>query len=50
MIPVARPDIGQEEIAAVTEVLQSGMLAAGRRVVELEERWASYIRRGTPSR
>ena len=43
MIPVARPDIGQEEIAAVTEVLQSGMLAAGRRVVELEERWASYI-------
>jgi len=43
MIPVARPDIGQEEIAAVTEVLESGMLAAGRRVVELEDRWASYI-------
>ena len=30
MIPIARPDIGAEEIAAVTEVLQSGMLAAGQ--------------------
>ena len=29
MIPIARPDIGAEEIAAVTEVLQSGMLAGG---------------------
>ena len=43
MIPVARPDIGPEEVAAVTEVLESGMLASGRRVVELEERWADYI-------
>ena len=43
MIPIARPDIGPEEIAAVTEVLQSGMLAAGRRVVELEERFAAFI-------
>jgi dTDP-4-amino-4,6-dideoxygalactose transaminase len=43
MIPVARPDIGPEEIAAVTDVLESGMLAAGRRVAELEERWADYI-------
>jgi dTDP-4-amino-4,6-dideoxygalactose transaminase len=46
MIPVARPDIGQEEVAAVTEVLESGMLASGRRVVELEERWADYIGTG----
>ena len=43
MIPVARPDIGPEEIAAVTEVLESGMLAGGRRVAELEERWAAFI-------
>ena len=43
MIPVARPDIGPEEIAAVTEVLESGMLAGGRRVAELEDRWASFI-------
>ena len=37
MIPIARPDIGPEEIAAVTEVLTSGMLAQGRKVAELEE-------------
>jgi perosamine synthetase len=43
MIPVARPDIGPEEIAAVTEVLESGMLASGRRVAELESRWAEFI-------
>ncbi len=43
MIPVARPDIDEAEIAAVTEVLRSGMLAGGRRVVELEERWAEFI-------
>jgi dTDP-4-amino-4,6-dideoxygalactose transaminase len=42
MIPIARPDIGAEEIAAVTEVLSSGMLAQGKRVAELETRWAEY--------
>jgi dTDP-4-amino-4,6-dideoxygalactose transaminase len=42
-VPIARPDIGDEEIAAVTEVLRSGMLAGGKRVVELEERFAAYI-------
>ena len=43
MIPVARPDIGDEEVEAVTDVLRSGMLAGGKRVVELEERWADFI-------
>jgi perosamine synthetase len=43
MIPVARPDIGPEEIAAVTAVLESGMLAGGKRVAELEARWADFI-------
>ncbi len=43
MIPVARPDIDEAEIAAVTEVLRSGMLAGGRRVAELEARWAEFI-------
>ena len=43
MIPVARPDIGDDEIAAVTEVLRSGMLAGGSKVAELEERWAEFI-------
>jgi len=40
MIPIARPDIGPEEIAAVTEVLSSGMIAQGKRVKELEDAWA----------
>ena len=43
MIPVARPDIGPEEVAAVTAVLESGMLAGGKRVVELEEQFAAFI-------
>src|SRR5207342_1645635 len=43
MIPIARPDIGQEEITAVTEVLQSGMIAQGRKVKELEDRWAEVV-------
>ena len=43
MIPVARPDIDEAEIAAVTEVLRSGMLAGGPRVAELEARWAEFI-------
>ncbi len=42
MIPIARPDIGPEEAAAVTEVLTSGMLAQGAKVRELEEQWAAY--------
>ena len=43
MIPIARPDVGEEEIAAVTEVLRSGMLAQGRRVAALEEAWAERV-------
>jgi perosamine synthetase len=41
-IPVARPAIGQEEISAVTSVLESGMLASGDRVVEFEKKFADY--------
>ncbi|HEX5823569.1 MAG TPA: DegT/DnrJ/EryC1/StrS family aminotransferase [Candidatus Limnocylindrales bacterium] len=43
MIPIARPDIGPEEIAAVTEVLESGMIAQGKRVKELEDAWAGFV-------
>jgi perosamine synthetase len=43
MIPIARPDLGAEELAAVSEVLGSGMLVQGRKVAELEERWAEFI-------
>lgn len=41
-IPVARPAIGQDEISAVTAVLESGMLAAGERVAEFEKKFADY--------
>lgn len=41
-IPVARPSLGREEIAAVTAVLESGMLAAGSRVAEFEREFAGY--------
>ncbi len=40
MIPIAKPIIGKEEKEAVTEVLNSGMLAQGKKVKELEERFA----------
>jgi dTDP-4-amino-4,6-dideoxygalactose transaminase len=42
MIPIARPDVGQEEIDAVADVLRSGMIVQGKRVAELEERWAEF--------
>jgi len=41
-IPVARPAIGQDEISAVTAVLESGMLASGERVAEFERNFADY--------
>ena len=43
MIPIARPDFGPEETAAVAEVLASGMVAQGRRVAELEHDWADFV-------
>jgi dTDP-4-amino-4,6-dideoxygalactose transaminase len=43
MIPIARPDLGPEELAAVTEVLGSGMIAQGRKVAELETAWAEFV-------
>jgi perosamine synthetase len=41
-IPVARPVIGQDEIAAVSDVLASGMLTQGERVAEFEGKFAGY--------
>jgi perosamine synthetase len=43
MIPIARPDLGPEETAAVTEVLEGGMIAQGRKVAELEAGWAEFV-------
>ncbi|NIV31729.1 MAG: aminotransferase DegT, partial [Anaerolineae bacterium] len=39
-IPIARPQLGAEEKAAVMAVLDSGMLAQGQRVAEFEARFA----------
>jgi dTDP-4-amino-4,6-dideoxygalactose transaminase len=46
MIILSRPSIGPEEISAVVEVLESGMLASGARVREFEEKFAAAC--GTP--
>ncbi len=43
MIPIASPDIGQEEIGAVVEVLKSGRVVQGKKVAEFEEKFSSYI-------
>jgi dTDP-4-amino-4,6-dideoxygalactose transaminase len=43
MITIAKPVIGEEEKAAVMSVLNSGMVAQGPKVKELEEQFAKYI-------
>ncbi|MGH2405405.1 MAG: DegT/DnrJ/EryC1/StrS family aminotransferase [bacterium] len=42
-IPIARPQIGEEEQRQVLEVLTSGALVAGRRVKAFEEAFAAYL-------
>jgi dTDP-4-amino-4,6-dideoxygalactose transaminase len=41
------PEIGEEDIAAVTEAMRSGWLTAGPRVKEFETRFARYV--GAPN-
>ncbi|MEL4305028.1 DegT/DnrJ/EryC1/StrS family aminotransferase [Methanococcoides sp. LMO-2] len=43
MIPIAKPDIGKEEIDAVSKVMTSGIIAEGKRVAEFESAFADYI-------
>ena len=43
MIPIARPTMGSEERDLVWSALESGSLAQGPRVRELEERFAAFI-------
>jgi len=43
MIPISKPQIGDEEIQAVTEVLKSGMIASGPKVKEFEKNFADYL-------
>lgn len=42
-INIAQPQIGKEEIKAVTKVLKSGVIAQGPKVAELEEKFAKFI-------
>ena len=43
MIPIARPQLGEEEKQLVWETMASGLLAQGPRVREFEERFAALI-------
>jgi len=43
MIPIAKPLLGAEEKAAVSRVLESGMLAQGPKVAEFEQAFAHFI-------
>ncbi len=43
MIPLAKPLLGEEEKRAVLQVIDSGMLAQGKKVAEFEEAFAKYI-------
>ncbi len=43
MIQVFKPNMGQEEIEAVAEVLKSGWIGLGPKTVEFEKRFTEYI-------
>ena len=43
MIPVAKPFLGEEEVAAVKEVILSGWVAQGPKVKEFEDAGADVI-------
>lgn len=43
MIPLSRPDIGEEEIRLVNEVLRTDWLSMGPKVGEFEKQFADYI-------
>jgi perosamine synthetase len=41
-IPIAKPDIGKDEIQAVVEAMKSGWVSQGEKVEEFEESFANY--------
>lgn len=43
MIPLANPDIGEDELAAVSRVLKSGMLSQGPEVTAFEEEFSHHV-------
>lgn len=42
-LPYARPDLGDEEVGAVCDVLRSAWITSGPRVVEFEKAFARYV-------
>src|SRR5918995_5707764 len=46
MIPIARPQLGEEEKQRVWEAMASGSLAQGPRVRELEQEFAAFVGAG----
>jgi dTDP-4-amino-4,6-dideoxygalactose transaminase len=42
-IPIAKPLIGEAEKAAISEVIDSGLLAQGPKVLEFEKKFADYV-------
>lgn len=49
-LPFTRPSLGEEEYSAVREVLESGWLTSGPRVLELENNLAAYLGGGVDVR
>ena len=43
VIPVFKPNFGDEELAHVRESLQSGWVGLGPKVAEFERRFAGYV-------
>jgi len=41
-IPIAKPDIGRDEVEAVMETMRSGWVTQGKKVEEFEESFAKY--------
>ncbi|MCQ2972703.1 MAG: DegT/DnrJ/EryC1/StrS family aminotransferase, partial [archaeon] len=42
-VPIAKPIIGDKEIENVVEVMKSGMIAQGPKVIEFEEKFANWV-------
>jgi dTDP-4-amino-4,6-dideoxygalactose transaminase len=47
MINISKPQIGEDEKAAVMQVLDSGQLAQGPRVKEFENQFAAWLMMGS---
>ena len=43
-IPLAKPDIGEDEIDLVVETIKSGWLTTGPKVVEFEKELSEYLK------